>query len=116
MWPLAGTHVPSLLTASPLSPIARAPFWRCSGPHPSAAPLTLSVLFVLQPSVGQVARVDVSSKVEVVWADNSKTIILPQVSPCPDQLADSWGNWAGSHGLSPVPAQGTGGQALTSSW
>lgn len=35
--------------------------------------------FALQPSVGQVARVDVSSKVEVVWADNSKTIILPQV-------------------------------------
>lgn len=34
-----------------------------------------------QPSVGQVARVDVSSKVEVVWADNSKTIILPQVRP-----------------------------------
>lgn len=31
-----------------------------------------------EPSVGQVARVDVSSKVEVVWADNSKTIILPQ--------------------------------------
>lgn len=29
--------------------------------------------------MGQVARVDVSSKVEVVWADNSKTIILPQV-------------------------------------
>ncbi|XP_050775182.1 (E3-independent) E2 ubiquitin-conjugating enzyme isoform X3 [Gopherus flavomarginatus] len=31
-----------------------------------------------EPSVGQVARVDISSKVEVVWADNSKTIILPQ--------------------------------------
>ncbi|XP_019398363.1 PREDICTED: (E3-independent) E2 ubiquitin-conjugating enzyme, partial [Crocodylus porosus] len=31
-----------------------------------------------EPSVGQVARVDVSSKVEVIWADNSKTIILPQ--------------------------------------
>ncbi|XP_068007554.1 (E3-independent) E2 ubiquitin-conjugating enzyme isoform X1 [Melanerpes formicivorus] len=31
-----------------------------------------------EPSVGQVARVDVSSKVEVVWADNTKTIILPQ--------------------------------------
>ncbi|XP_062304886.1 (E3-independent) E2 ubiquitin-conjugating enzyme UBE2O [Osmerus eperlanus] len=28
--------------------------------------------------VGQVSRVDVSSKVEVVWADNSKTIVLPQ--------------------------------------
>lgn len=27
---------------------------------------------------------DVSSKVEVVWADNSKTIILPQVRPCLD--------------------------------
>ncbi|XP_075701194.1 (E3-independent) E2 ubiquitin-conjugating enzyme [Rhinoderma darwinii] len=31
-----------------------------------------------QPSVGQVARVDVSSKVEVIWADHSRTIILPQ--------------------------------------
>lgn len=42
----------------------------------------------LQPSVGQVARVDVSSKVEVVWADNSKTIILPQVRlPRPRPLA-----------------------------
>ncbi|CDQ64117.1 unnamed protein product [Oncorhynchus mykiss] len=30
-------------------------------------------------SVGQVFRVDVSSKVEVVWADNSMTIVLPQV-------------------------------------
>ena len=39
------------------------------------------VPFARQPSVGQVARVDVSSKVEVVWADNSKTIILPQVRP-----------------------------------
>ncbi|XP_062402170.1 (E3-independent) E2 ubiquitin-conjugating enzyme UBE2O [Sardina pilchardus] len=29
-------------------------------------------------SVGHVSRVDVSSKVEVVWADNSKTIVLPQ--------------------------------------
>ncbi|XP_075033868.1 (E3-independent) E2 ubiquitin-conjugating enzyme [Mixophyes fleayi] len=29
-------------------------------------------------SVGQVARVDVSSKVEVIWADNSRTIVLPQ--------------------------------------
>ncbi|XP_036388965.1 (E3-independent) E2 ubiquitin-conjugating enzyme UBE2O isoform X1 [Megalops cyprinoides] len=29
-------------------------------------------------SVGQVSRVDVSSKVEVVWADNSMTIVLPQ--------------------------------------
>ncbi|KAL1006048.1 hypothetical protein UPYG_G00067210 [Umbra pygmaea] len=29
-------------------------------------------------SVGQVSRVDMSSKVEVVWADNSKTIVLPQ--------------------------------------
>lgn len=38
-----------------------------------------SLRSALQPSVGQVARVDVSSKVEVVWADNSKTIILPQV-------------------------------------
>lgn len=40
------------------------------------------VPFAQQPSVGQVARVDVSSKVEVVWADNSKTIILPQVRSC----------------------------------
>ncbi|KAM6939977.1 ubiquitin-conjugating enzyme E2O [Xenentodon cancila] len=31
-----------------------------------------------ETSVGQVYRVDVSSKVEVVWADNSKTIVLPQ--------------------------------------
>ncbi|XP_028674845.2 (E3-independent) E2 ubiquitin-conjugating enzyme UBE2O isoform X2 [Erpetoichthys calabaricus] len=31
-----------------------------------------------EPSVGQVSRVDVSSKVEVVWADNSRTIVLPQ--------------------------------------
>ncbi|CAB1344907.1 unnamed protein product [Coregonus sp. 'balchen'] len=30
-------------------------------------------------SVGQVFRVDVSSKVEVVWADNSMTVVLPQV-------------------------------------
>ncbi|ETE72470.1 Ubiquitin-conjugating enzyme E2 O, partial [Ophiophagus hannah] len=33
-----------------------------------------------EPSVGQVARVDFSSKVEVVWADNSRTIVLPQVN------------------------------------
>lgn len=44
---------------------------------------TDKLLLFPQPSVGQVARVDVSSKVEVVWADNSKTIILPQVSPVP---------------------------------
>ncbi|XP_056441748.1 (E3-independent) E2 ubiquitin-conjugating enzyme UBE2O [Gadus chalcogrammus] len=31
-----------------------------------------------ETSVGQVSRVDVSSKVEVVWADNSRTIVLPQ--------------------------------------
>ncbi|KAM4691193.1 LOW QUALITY PROTEIN: (E3-independent) E2 ubiquitin-conjugating enzyme [Rhinophrynus dorsalis] len=31
-----------------------------------------------EPSVGQVARVDVNSKVEVVWADNSRTVVLPQ--------------------------------------
>lgn len=42
--------------------------------------LTLFVCVdVLQTYVGQVSRVDVSSKVEVVWADNSKTIVLPQV-------------------------------------
>lgn len=65
-WSLAGTHIASILTAVPLpSPLESCP----SDP----------VLFALQPSVGQVARVDVSSKVEVVWADNSKTIILPQV-------------------------------------
>ncbi|TRY57809.1 hypothetical protein DNTS_035759 [Danionella cerebrum] len=29
-------------------------------------------------SVGQVCRVDLNSKVEVVWCDNSKTIVLPQ--------------------------------------
>lgn len=33
-----------------------------------------------QTSVGQVSRVDTSSKVEVVWADNSTTVVLPQVS------------------------------------
>ncbi|XP_076027271.1 ubiquitin-conjugating enzyme E2O isoform X2 [Genypterus blacodes] len=31
-----------------------------------------------ETAVGQVSRVDVSSKVEVVWADNSMTIVLPQ--------------------------------------
>ncbi|XP_072882597.1 (E3-independent) E2 ubiquitin-conjugating enzyme UBE2O [Hemitrygon akajei] len=31
-----------------------------------------------EPSVGQVSRVDVCGKVEVVWADNSKSSILPQ--------------------------------------
>ncbi|XP_075946417.1 ubiquitin-conjugating enzyme E2O isoform X1 [Anarhichas minor] len=31
-----------------------------------------------ETSVGQVSRVDVSSKVEVVWADNSMTLVLPQ--------------------------------------
>lgn len=36
-----------------------------------------------QTSVGQVSRVDVSSKVEVVWADNSMTIVLPQVRLSP---------------------------------
>ncbi|XP_051996316.1 (E3-independent) E2 ubiquitin-conjugating enzyme-like isoform X3 [Xyrauchen texanus] len=32
----------------------------------------------VERSVGQVRRVELSSKVEVVWADNSKTIVLPQ--------------------------------------
>ncbi|XP_051567988.1 (E3-independent) E2 ubiquitin-conjugating enzyme-like isoform X2 [Myxocyprinus asiaticus] len=32
----------------------------------------------VERSVGQVCRVELSSKVEVVWADNSKTIVLPQ--------------------------------------
>uniref|UniRef100_A0A8C5SZM5 (E3-independent) E2 ubiquitin-conjugating enzyme n=1 Tax=Laticauda laticaudata TaxID=8630 RepID=A0A8C5SZM5_LATLA len=36
------------------------------------------VIRIGNPSVGQVARVDFSSKVEVVWADNSRTIVLPQ--------------------------------------
>lgn len=37
---------------------------------------------------------DVSSKVEVVWADNSKTIILPQVRPCQAQTAQlRWRGW-----------------------
>lgn len=88
-------------------------------PSPLLEDCTLDpVLFALQPSVGQVARVDVSSKVEVVWADNSKTIILPQVRPCqaPNYLAHNCGGWAGSHGLSPVPTQGIGRQALRSSW
>ncbi|XP_049576139.1 (E3-independent) E2 ubiquitin-conjugating enzyme UBE2O isoform X2 [Syngnathus scovelli] len=35
-----------------------------------------------ETSVGQVSRVDVSSKVEVVWADNSITIVLPQHLYC----------------------------------
>lgn len=52
-------------------------------------PLSLHIVLLLiivpifasfQTSVGQVYRVDVSSKVEVVWADNSRTIVLPQVS------------------------------------
>ncbi|XP_067353688.1 (E3-independent) E2 ubiquitin-conjugating enzyme UBE2O isoform X1 [Channa argus] len=38
----------------------------------------ISTSTFMQTSVGQVSRVDVSSKVEVVWADNSKTIVLPQ--------------------------------------
>lgn len=41
-----------------------------------------SLLWSGQTSVGQVSRVDVSSKVEVVWADNSMTIVLPQVRLC----------------------------------
>lgn len=37
---------------------------------------------------------DVSSKVEVVWADNSKTIILPQVRPCQAQTTQlRWRGW-----------------------
>lgn len=39
-----------------------------------------SDVLLAQTSIGQVSRVDVSSKVEVVWADNSMTIVLPQVS------------------------------------
>lgn len=50
-----------------------------TGPGLSQEAAPDPVPFAQQPSVGQVARVDVSSKVEVVWADNSKTIILPQV-------------------------------------
>lgn len=56
------------------------------------------VPFAQQPSVGQVARVDVSSKVEVVWADNSKTIILPQVRPRQDPAPS-----AVAAGLEPWP-------------
>lgn len=41
--------------------------------------LLMVVSFPRQTSVGQVSRVDASSKVEVVWADNSMTIVLPQV-------------------------------------
>lgn len=85
-WSLAGAHIASILTAVPLpSPLETCP----SDP----------ILFALQPSVGQVARVDVSSKVEVVWADNSKTIILPQVRP------------PGAHGSAPdsgSQAEGSG--------
>lgn len=59
------------------NPLVLASFGACVLPlHPSDP-----IPSALQPSVGQVARVDVSSKVEVVWADNSKTIILPQVRP-----------------------------------
>lgn len=50
---------------------------------------TDKLLLSPQPSVGQVARVDVSSKVEVVWADNSKTIILPQVRSCSQNRCNS---------------------------
>uniref|UniRef100_A0A8C5R8V8 (E3-independent) E2 ubiquitin-conjugating enzyme n=1 Tax=Leptobrachium leishanense TaxID=445787 RepID=A0A8C5R8V8_9ANUR len=31
-----------------------------------------------KPSIGQVAKVDVSSKVEVIWADNTRSLVLPQ--------------------------------------
>ncbi|XP_077575501.1 ubiquitin-conjugating enzyme E2O isoform X2 [Stigmatopora nigra] len=37
-----------------------------------------------ETAVGQVSKVDVSSKVEVVWADNSMTIVLPQHLYCVD--------------------------------
>ncbi|XP_057698723.1 (E3-independent) E2 ubiquitin-conjugating enzyme UBE2O isoform X1 [Corythoichthys intestinalis] len=37
-----------------------------------------------ETAVGQVFKVDVSSKVEVVWADNSMTIVLPQHLYCVD--------------------------------
>ncbi|CAH2302102.1 (E3-independent) E2 ubiquitin-conjugating enzyme [Pelobates cultripes] len=33
---------------------------------------------VSKPSIGQVAKVDVSSKVEVIWPDNTRSIVLPQ--------------------------------------
>lgn len=45
---------------------------------------------------------DVSSKVEVVWADNSKTIILPQVRP---QAPDATSHVRG-HVDKEVPALG----------
>lgn len=90
-WSLAGAHIPSVLMALPL-------------PSPLGSCTFDPVPFALQPSVGQVARVDVSSKVEVVWADNSKTIILPQVSPCRARLAaPDRGSRAGS---SDLPGQG----------
>ena len=93
---LSSTHVGLWPAPTPL------PFSRpCLCPHSRrAAPDP--VLFPLQPSVGQVARVDVSSKVEVVWADNSKTIILPQVRPpgahgsapdCDSQAKGSGPSW-----------------------
>lgn len=47
------------------------------------------LLFCPQTSVGQVSRVDVSSKVEVVWADNSMTIVLPQVKAFLDKTTTS---------------------------
>lgn len=90
-WSLASAHIPSVLMALPL-------------PSPLGSCTFEPVPFALQPSVGQVARVDVSSKVEVVWADNSKTIILPQVSPCRAHLAaPDRGSRAGS---SDLPGQG----------
>lgn len=93
---LSSTHVGLWPAPTPL------PFSRpCLCPHSRRAALD-PVLFPLQPSVGQVARVDVSSKVEVVWADNSKTIILPQVRPpgahgsapdCDSQAKGSGPSW-----------------------
>lgn len=82
----SGDHPhPSVLLAWPLPP-------------PSESCTFDPVPFALQPSVGQVARVDVSSKVEVVWADNSKTIILPQVRPCSKLAAGPLGGGGESRG------------------
>lgn len=82
-WPLAGAQSLLLSRPCPGHPLLERPF-RCALAIAPPGGLHSTLSFVLQPSVGQVARVDVSSKVEVVWADNSKTIILPQVRPRQD--------------------------------
>lgn len=83
LWPLAGAQSLLLSRPRPGHPLLERPFRGALAIAPPGG-LHSTLSFVLQPSVGQVARVDVSSKVEVVWADNSKTIILPQVRPHQD--------------------------------